>query len=157
MMCGLAVPVLLIAAGCGASAGGTAGVASTAQPAAQTVTVTRTATGTTPAPITVTATVELTVTVKVGHTVTRTVTVGTDLNTRVFDEDKVAAGVEKILTDAPPAGYGQTDVTNVQCPPNEPVKAGRNFLCTMQIDGRHKSVTITVKDDSGTYEVGVPQ
>ena len=73
-----------------------------------------------------------------------------------FDNTKVAAGVTKILTDPPPDGYGATGVSGVTCPADRPVKTGTTFNCTATINGAPKTVTITVKDDKGTYEVGVP-
>jgi len=45
----------------------------------------------------------------------------------------------------------------VTCPADQEVKAGTTFDCSLQIDGQAKTVKITVKDDDGTYEVGVPQ
>ncbi|MET3808567.1 hypothetical protein ABIB25_005596 [Nakamurella sp. UYEF19] len=47
-------------------------------------------------------------------------------------------------------------MTKVVCPPDEPVKEGTTFTCTATIAGVNKSITITVKDDKGKYEVGVP-
>jgi len=79
------------------------------------------------------------------------------ISKKVFDQTKVEAGVTQILTTAPPNGYGQTNVTNVTCPADQAVKAGTTFDCSVQIDGQPKTVTVTVKDDSGTYEVGVPK
>jgi len=73
-----------------------------------------------------------------------------------FDNTKVAQGVTKILTDAPPAGYGKTGVTAVTCPADRPVTANSAFTCSATIDGSPKTVIITVKDDKGRYEVGVP-
>ena len=73
-----------------------------------------------------------------------------------FDNTKVAAGVTKILTDPPPAGYGTTGVSSVTCPADQPVKTGTTFDCTATINGAPKTVHIIVKDDSGKYEVGVP-
>lgn len=76
--------------------------------------------------------------------------------TSTFDATKVAAGVTKILTDAPPNGYGATGVSDVTCPPNQLAVAGSTFTCTATVNGSPKSIVITVKDSKGTYEVGVP-
>ena len=75
-----------------------------------------------------------------------------------FDNTKVASGVTTILTLASPKGYGYsaTGVTGVSCPADQPVKTGTTFNCTATINGAPKTVTIRVKDDKGTYEVGVP-
>ena len=77
-------------------------------------------------------------------------------STDIFDAVKVAAGVRKILTDAPPAGYGTAGVGEVTCPANQPVVAGSSFTCSASINGAQKSILITVEDDSGRYQVGVP-
>jgi hypothetical protein len=79
------------------------------------------------------------------------------LNKKVFDHAKVEAGVTKILTDAPPNGYGQTGVTGTSCPSDQAVKTGATFTCTATVGGSQKQITVTVKDDSGKYEVGVPR
>lgn len=79
------------------------------------------------------------------------------LNKKVFDHTKVEAGVTKILTDAPPNGYGQTGVTGTSCPSDQTVKTGATFTCTATVGGNQKQITVTVKDDSGKYEVGVPR
>lgn len=73
-----------------------------------------------------------------------------------FDSAKVASGVRKILTDAPPAGYGITGVTDTSCPNDQPVRTGTTFLCHATIDNASKAIQITVKDDAGLYEVGPP-
>ncbi len=78
------------------------------------------------------------------------------LNKKVFDHTKVEAGVTNILTAAPPAGYGTTGVSAVSCPSDQAVKINATFNCTATINGAPKTVTITVKDDTGKYEVGVP-
>ncbi len=92
-------------------------------------------------------------------TVTETVTVHDSVPVlgTFFDHTRVEAGVTKILTDAPPNGYGQTGVTDVSCPADQAVKTGATFTCTATIGGAQKQITVTVKDDSGKYEVGVPR
>lgn len=74
-----------------------------------------------------------------------------------FDSAKVATGIRKVLTDAPPAGYGITGVTDTSCPNDQPVKIGTTFLCHATIDNASKSIRITVEDDAGKYEVGLPE
>ena len=76
--------------------------------------------------------------------------------TKTFDSSQVEQGVTKILTEAPPAGYGLTGIADVNCPSDQKVTAGTTFTCNLTQDGAAKSVTITVVDDSGTYTVGVP-
>ena len=76
---------------------------------------------------------------------------------KVFDQLKIEAGVTVILTSAVPAGFGLTSASGVVCPPNEPVQKGLQFECTATIGGDLKHVKITVIDDEGRYEVGVPQ
>lgn len=81
------------------------------------------------------------------------------LNKKVFDGGKVAQGVTSILTSPTPGGYGYSaaDVTGVSCPSDQAVKAGTTFTCSLTYKGKPSTVTITVKDDNGTYEVGLPQ
>jgi Domain of unknown function (DUF4333) len=78
------------------------------------------------------------------------------LNKKVFDERQVANGVTSILTGAPPAGYGLSGVSDVSCPAGQEVRAGTTFQCTLQLDGEQQTVTVTVKDDTGVYEVSIP-
>lgn len=73
-----------------------------------------------------------------------------------FDTTRVDADVTKKLTDPAPGGYGQSGVTGVTCPDNQPVVIGSTFTCTATINGTSKSVLITVKDSNGKYEVGIP-
>lgn len=117
------------------------------------------------APVTVTTTAYATQTITVPATAgtttttvteTATVTAAARGSSTAFDHFEVEAGVTKILTDAPPAGYGKTNVDTVSCPADQPVKTGSTFTCTVDIKGSSQSVLVTVKDDTGRYEVGVP-
>jgi len=74
------------------------------------------------------------------------------LGTTTFDNVAVQEGVKKILTE----DY-KKNVTTVTCPAGQEVKAGRTFTCTANVDGQDRQVTITVKTDSGEYEVGEPK
>ena len=78
------------------------------------------------------------------------------LNKKVFDERQVSQGVTNVLTGAPPTGYGLSGVGDVSCPAGEQVKAGTSFQCTLKVSGADRTVTVTVKDDQGTYEVSPP-
>ncbi len=53
--------------------------------------------------------------------------------------------------------YGAIDVTDVSCPSGQQVETGSQFSCTLVADGAPRTVTVTVKDDQGTYEVGRPR
>lgn len=72
--------------------------------------------------------------------------------TDTLDPEAAQAGVEKVLTES----YGATDVSDVQCPDGEEVKAGNSFECTLTVDGQFRTVTLTFTDDEGTYEVSRP-
>lgn len=76
---------------------------------------------------------------------------GKDLN-----QSAVQDGATKILTDPEPEGYGLQDVTDVECPSGQKVEAGAAFTCSLKVNGESKHVTITIKDDDGTYEVSRP-
>lgn len=84
------------------------------------------------------------------------------LSKKVFDKTKVEAGITTVLTNAPnanPPGYGlpTSDVSGVTCPDNQEVKAGTTFTCSLTYKGKPSSVTITVQDDAGKYQVSIPQ
>lgn len=75
------------------------------------------------------------------------------LNKQVFDQKAVEGAVVNLVKDS----YNM-DATAASCPKagDTRVKAGNTFDCTVTVDGGQKTVTVTVKDDKGTYEVGVP-
>lgn len=76
--------------------------------------------------------------------------------TTVLDQNAVQNGVKTVLSAQPPKGYGQP-VSSVSCPAKQEVKAGGTFDCTAVVDGQRKTVTVTVKDSDGNYEVGQPR
>jgi hypothetical protein len=71
--------------------------------------------------------------------------------TRYLDDVAVEAGVREILTEH----YDLADVGRVDCPPDEEISPGNTFTCTVQLDGP-KTVRVTVRDERGTYIVGLP-
>jgi len=112
-----------------------------------------------PAEVKTVSTVETkTVTPLPPATITETVTAAASGNGSLltFNSAKVARDVRKLLTDAPPAGYGTTGVTDVSCPNDQAVKAGAMFLCHATINNSSKSVKITVQGNAGKYQVGLP-
>ena len=54
-------------------------------------------------------------------------------------------------------GGSLTGVAHVSCPADVPVVTGTTFVCTLTVNGQPKTEVITIKSDSGQYEVGVPQ
>ena len=78
--------------------------------------------------------------------------------TTKLDVNAAQQGVQKILSDET-SGYGVKNVKNVKCNDgaDPEVKAGATFNCSVSIDGTSRTVTVTFKDDKGTYEVGRPQ
>ncbi|RCW40481.1 uncharacterized protein DUF4333 [Halopolyspora algeriensis] len=68
----------------------------------------------------------------------------------VFDAAAVQKGVQRILEDA----YGVRGIESVGCPSGQPVKIAHTFACRVTVGGRDETVTITVLDAEGTYEVG---
>jgi hypothetical protein len=138
-----------LATGC-SSTPGTATIASPQAATVVTVTVSVTTVGT----LDVSRPAAQTVT----QTVTTTETVGASgPSVKVFDHIKVQQGVTDVLAGSPPTGYGLSGVSDVMCPANQPVKAGTTFECSVAISGAARSVTVTVKDDNGTYEVSPPK
>ncbi|HEV2783529.1 MAG TPA: DUF4333 domain-containing protein [Actinophytocola sp.] len=79
---------------------------------------------------------------------------------KVLDESALEGdnGVKKVLI----GSYGvQADqIEGVDCPAGQEVKAGNKFTCTVRLggdNGGEKLVDITVRNDSGEYEVGTPR
>lgn len=79
------------------------------------------------------------------------------LVTTKLDVNAAQDGVKKILTDES-NGYGVKNVKDVKCNDgtDPEVKSGATFNCAVNIDGTNRTVTVTFKDDKGTYEVGRP-
>lgn len=152
--------VCVCAVGCGQNAAAPATVTvSTTVTDIKTVAEVQTAIVAPPAEVqTVTTTVTETVTAAM-TTVAQTLGAvsGSNGAAATFDSAQVAAGVRTLLTAAPPAGFGITGVTDTSCPNDQPVKAGTTFLCHATIDNASKSITVTVQDDAGHYQIGVPQ
>ncbi len=75
------------------------------------------------------------------------------LNKKVFDQKAVEGAVVSLVKDS----YNM-NATAASCPKAgaTQVKAGNTFDCTVTVDGDQKTLTVTVKDDAGKYEVGVP-
>ncbi|MFC7342721.1 DUF4333 domain-containing protein [Saccharopolyspora griseoalba] len=71
----------------------------------------------------------------------------------VFDAGSVQKGVEQTLKDS----YGIPGVSGVTCPDGQEVEPGNSFQCQVRVDGQDKTVTITVKNAEGVYEVGHPK
>lgn len=72
---------------------------------------------------------------------------------RIFDTIALQNGVKQVLTQS----YQLADVGAVHCPSQQEVQVGISFDCTVELGGRTKSVTLTVKSADGTYEVSQPK
>ena len=48
-------------------------------------------------------------------------------------------------------------VSGVTCPEGQEVEPGNSFQCQVQLGGQAKTVTVTVKNAEGVYEVGHPK
>ena len=70
---------------------------------------------------------------------------------KVFDQNALQSGVQGVLMNS----YGQK-VDSVSCPAQQKVRTGSTFTCQATVGGKQQAVTITVKDDGGTYEVARP-
>lgn len=75
-----------------------------------------------------------------------------------LDVAAAQTGVQQILSDET-NGYGAKNVEDVKCNngANPKVEAGKSFECDVSIDGTSRQVTVTFKDNDGTYEVGRPK
>lgn len=83
---------------------------------------------------------------------------GDDDSVRVLDEASLEGpdGIAKILVN----DYKIEEVTLVDCPTNPVVGEGNEFECTVEVDGdgpRKLIVPVTITDDDGTYQVGLPE
>lgn len=74
----------------------------------------------------------------------------------VFDAQQMNRDVAQVLSNAAPAGYGLSGVSNVNCPSGQEVVADRTFICTLQLDGRQTELTVKVLNSSGEYQVNPP-
>ncbi|WP_181772324.1 DUF4333 domain-containing protein [Amycolatopsis pittospori] len=73
-------------------------------------------------------------------------------NTQVFNNTQMQTDVQKLLSET----YQIPNVSAVSCPSGKEVKDGEKFTCTATIDGKPQEVPITVKGDTGNYEVSPP-
>jgi hypothetical protein len=81
-------------------------------------------------------------------------------NKKVFDQGALEGdnGVKKVLISS--YGVPKDQIQSVSCPANQEVKQGNKFQCTVKLGGdnpKDQSVDITVRNDSGEYEVGTPR
>ncbi|WP_258348476.1 DUF4333 domain-containing protein [Saccharopolyspora gregorii] len=70
-----------------------------------------------------------------------------------FDPESVQQGVAQTLRDS----YHLGTVESVSCPAEQQVVPGNRFDCQVTLGGGTKPVSVTVRDASGTYEVGYPR
>lgn len=81
-------------------------------------------------------------------------------NKKVFDQGALEGdnGVRKVLISS--YGLQKDQIQSVSCPANQEVKQGTKFQCSVKIGGdspKEQVVDITVRNDSGEYEVGPPR
>ena len=70
-----------------------------------------------------------------------------------FDATAVGNGVEQILT----RSYRIEGVETATCPSGQPVRPSHTFDCQVTVAGQQKTVSVTVKDEQGTYQVSQPR
>jgi hypothetical protein len=70
----------------------------------------------------------------------------------------VQTQVQKVLLDRI-TGYNDGDISNVKCNNGQDltVKKGDTFTCDVTVRGKQHQLTVKFPDDTGTYEVGIPQ
>ncbi|PRX45050.1 uncharacterized protein DUF4333 [Prauserella shujinwangii] len=73
--------------------------------------------------------------------------------TKVFNAAVMENDVQRLLTES----YEVRDVRSVDCPADQEVEPGNTFDCDALIGGEPHTVTITVTDAEGRYEVGQPE
>ncbi|WP_431970616.1 DUF4333 domain-containing protein [Nocardia sp. bgisy134] len=69
-----------------------------------------------------------------------------------LDQMDLQRGVQLVLIDS----YGMDDVRDVRCPGGQTVVLGATFECLVKVGSMQKSVSVTITDSDGTYEVGRP-
>lgn len=72
--------------------------------------------------------------------------------TYVFDQEGLHDGVRSILVDK----YNIEKVESVSCPANQKVEVDGQFACVVVIKGEETRVGITVRSDTGEFEVAPP-
>jgi hypothetical protein len=85
-------------------------------------------------------------------------TTAEDTRQLLFDETALEGpdGVMKVLVE----DYKMENVDRVDCPADQEVEQGNEFTCTVMIGGEapdERTVNITVVDDEGEYQVGLPE
>ncbi len=73
--------------------------------------------------------------------------------TTYLDRAAAESGVEAIVVGT----YRADTVSGVSCPDDMTVERGASFECSLQVDGAPRTVTLTMTDDEGTYEVSRPR
>jgi hypothetical protein len=70
----------------------------------------------------------------------------------------VQTQVQQVLLDRI-TGYSAGDISNVKCNNGQEVtvKKGGSFNCDVTVRGKQHQLTVTFPDETGTYEVGIPQ
>jgi hypothetical protein len=70
----------------------------------------------------------------------------------------VQVGVQQVLADRV-TGYNADDIKDVKCNNGQDptVQAGQSFRCDVTVRGKQHQLTVTFPDDSGAYEVGLPE
>jgi hypothetical protein len=70
----------------------------------------------------------------------------------------VQVGVQQVLADRV-TGYTAGDIKDVKCNNGQDptVQAGQSFKCDVTVRGKQHQLTVTFPDDSGAYEVGLPE
>ena len=81
-------------------------------------------------------------------------------NKKVFDQSALQGdnGVKKVLISS--YNMPKDQIQSVTCPANQEVKQGNKFTCTVKLGGdnpKEQVVDITVRNDTGEYEVGAPR
>jgi hypothetical protein len=79
-------------------------------------------------------------------------------NTQKLAISNVQVGVQQVLADRI-TGYNADDIKDVKCNNGQDptVQAGQSFTCDVTVRGKQHQLTVSFPDDSGAYQVGLPQ
>ncbi|MBF6257433.1 DUF4333 domain-containing protein [Nocardia farcinica] len=69
-----------------------------------------------------------------------------------LDRAAVQRGVTTVLTDS----YGISDVRDVRCPASIEIVPGASYDCSVRVGAAAQTVSVTITDLDGTYEVSRP-
>jgi hypothetical protein len=72
---------------------------------------------------------------------------------KILDQSAVQQGVRQVLE----TSFGMKVTGPVTCPSQQPVQIGHQFSCQAEVDGKQRTIPVTVRTADGEYEVAAPE